>query len=444
MKKTLYDLLGVPATATQAEIEAQYRGRLEELAQHSADPDVENQRKFIRHAFDTLSNPTLRARYDQRLATPAPVSVSPADDGLADEAPDRRWIWLLAGVSLVLLAWWGWHRSSNQPERRQAMPVQQPALAETPESAPPAILSSSELFEATSPSIVVVVGRNGDTQLSSLGSGVVIERGEVVTNCHVVAQTPDVKVLYQGKDYSARVRYQDHGHDLCQLSVSGLDAPAARLGGPLRVGNKVFALGAPQGLELSLSEGIVSSLRDFDKAKLIQTTAAISPGSSGGGLFDERGGLVGITTFQSRTGQNLNFAVPAEWIALLPQRDGNRDALLPGEEPQPRAQAPSTGGQVEVNENLYGYWDCTTTVGNDRRYGYEFSPGGMLVFSLGEGSGKRSRFNGSYRWVRSDALTLSVPQFDPPTITLQINELSSERLVLQLPGDERHTHSCTR
>ncbi|HSC80391.1 MAG TPA: trypsin-like peptidase domain-containing protein [Chitinolyticbacter sp.] len=444
MKKTLYDLLGVPASATQADIEAQYRRRLDELAQQPAHPDADNQRKFVRHAFDTLGNPELRARYDQRLAAPAPASIaSAALADMPDEAPDRRGLWLLSGCVLVLLAWWGWNRGSAKAEPEPAAPAA-PSRTAAPAAAKP-VLSSSELFDTASPSIVVVVGRNGDTQLSSLGSGVVIERGEVVTNCHVVAQTPDVKVLYQGKDYSARVRYQDHGHDLCQLSVSGLDAPAARLGGPLRVGNKVFALGAPQGLELSLSEGIVSSLRDFDKAKLIQTTAAISPGSSGGGLFDERGGLVGITTFQSRTGQNLNFAVPAEWVALLPQRDGNRDTLLPGkEEQQPRAEAPAAGSQVEVNENLYGYWDCTTTVGNGRRYGYEFSPGGMLVFSLGEGSGQRSRFNGSYRWVSSDTLLLSVPQFDPPELALQIKVLNSEQLVLQLPGAERHTHSCSR
>jgi serine protease Do len=97
----------------------------------------------------------------------------------------------------------------------------------------------------------------------------------------------------------------------------------------LAVGTKVYAIGAPQGLELSLSDGVVASLRPLGGSSLIQTTAAISAGSSGGGLFDSLGRLVGITTFQSRTGQNLNFAVPADWINLLPQRDGNTDSLLP-------------------------------------------------------------------------------------------------------------------
>ncbi|WP_255988497.1 trypsin-like peptidase domain-containing protein [Chitinolyticbacter albus] len=444
MKKTLYDLLGVPASATQADIEAQYRRRLDELAQQPAHPDAENQRKFIRHAFDTLGNPELRARYDQRLAAPAPASVaSAAHADMPDEAPDRRGLWLLTGCVLVLLAWWGWNRGSAKAEPEPAVPAAPSAKTVASAAAKP-VLSSSALFDAASPSIVVVIGRDGDEQRGSLGSGVVIQPGEVVTNCHVVMLTPDVKVIYQGKEYAARVRYQDQGHDLCQLSVTGLDAPAVSLGGSLRVGSKVFALGSPQGLELSLSEGLVSSLRDFDGAKLIQTTAAISPGSSGGGLFDERGNLVGITTFQSRTGQNLNFAVPAQWIALLPERNGNRDSLLPSRDAQPPGSEAPAPRQIEANPDLYGYWDCTTTVGNGRRYGYEFSPGGMLEFSLGEGSGQRSRFNGSYRWVSSDTLLLSVPQFDPPELTLQIKALNSEQLVLQLPGAERHTHSCNR
>ena len=77
-------------------------------------------------------------------------------------------------------------------------------------------------------------------------------------------------------------------------------------------GEKVFAVGAPQGLELSISEGIVSARRGhilFDPPLLIQTTAAMSPGSSGGGLFDARARLVGITSFRLKDAQNLNFAI---------------------------------------------------------------------------------------------------------------------------------------
>jgi tetratricopeptide (TPR) repeat protein len=82
----------------------------------------------------------------------------------------------------------------------------------------------------------------------------------------------------------------------------------------LTTGERAYAVGAPEGLELTFSEGVISALRDMEGVRIIQTSAAISPGSSGGGLFDTRGRLVGITTLQFREGQSLNFALPGEWI----------------------------------------------------------------------------------------------------------------------------------
>jgi S1-C subfamily serine protease len=78
-------------------------------------------------------------------------------------------------------------------------------------------------------------------------------------------------------------------------------------------------MGAPQGLELTLSQGIVSGLRDSDDKgyRVIQTDAAISPGSSGGALFDDNGDLVGITTYKVRGGENLNFAVPVNYVRKM-------------------------------------------------------------------------------------------------------------------------------
>jgi hypothetical protein len=73
----------------------------------------------------------------------------------------------------------------------------------------------------------------------------------------------------------------------------------------------VYTVGAPSGLDLTLGEGLVSSLRTHNGYRYIQTTAPISAGSSGGGLFDSSGNLIGITTFLIRDAQNLNFAVAA-------------------------------------------------------------------------------------------------------------------------------------
>jgi hypothetical protein len=103
------------------------------------------------------------------------------------------------------------------------------------------------------------------------------------------------------------------------------------------VGEKVFAIGNPRALEVTLSEGLISGLRGewADGSHVVQTTAPISPGSSGGGLFDAEGRLVGITTFQRRDSQNLNFALPSDWIGQVPER--SEAALARRKQPQQQA-----------------------------------------------------------------------------------------------------------
>lgn len=183
-------------------------------------------------------------------------------------------------------------------------------------------VTPEKIFQQAAPSVVVIEVSDQNGKGISLGSGVVIAHGQVVTNCHVI-ENGDKVLLRQGqKTWSASLRYRDNERDLCQLEASGLESPPARLlDGKLATGQRVYAIGAPQGLELTISEGLISSLRDVDAMRYIQTTAAISPGSSGGGLFDSSGRLIGITTFYVAEGQNLNFALPVEWIADLPKRD---------------------------------------------------------------------------------------------------------------------------
>ena len=180
--------------------------------------------------------------------------------------------------------------------------------------------------------MVVVLALDEGGKTTGQGSGVVVGEYEVVTNCHVLGKAADVAVR-QAADWSVRETYRmaasllmrNDERDLCLLFVDELPAPpaaqAVRLGAAkaLSVGEEVYAVGAPAGLELSLSRGIVSQLRGaFGKrsAPLVQTDAAISPGSSGGGLFNQVGELVGLTTFKWR-GESLNFALPAEWIEEL-------------------------------------------------------------------------------------------------------------------------------
>jgi len=87
-----------------------------------------------------------------------------------------------------------------------------------------------------------------------------------------------------------------------------------RASSKLATGEPVYAIGSPEGLELTFSEGVISALRDTEGVRMVQTSAAISPGSSGGGFFDAQANLVGITTFYLKEGQSLNFALPGEWV----------------------------------------------------------------------------------------------------------------------------------
>ncbi len=189
--------------------------------------------------------------------------------------------------------------------------------------------TANEIYEQAARSTVVVENIGDKEKIHAMGSGVVLADGYVVTNCHVVKGASQLKVRIGAKEHSATLRYSDWDRDVCSLSIAGLGASAVVVGSTktLKVGAKVYAIGAPKGLELTLSDGIVSSLREVEGGHYIQTTAAISPGSSGGGLFDENGELVGLTTFYLTEGQNLNFAVPIEWVKDLAKRSTTASAV---------------------------------------------------------------------------------------------------------------------
>jgi S1-C subfamily serine protease len=189
--------------------------------------------------------------------------------------------------------------------------------------------TASEIYELASRITVVVESTYDEKETTAQGSGVILSEEEVVTNCHVIKGASQIEVLIGNEVHSATLRYSDWDRDICSLSVKGLGgglggqvAVPSMIGNSktLKVGTKVYAVSAPHGLELTLSDGIVSSLREVEGGNYIQTTAAISPGSSGGGLFDENGALVGIMSFNYTKGQNLNFASRVEWIEELPKR----------------------------------------------------------------------------------------------------------------------------
>lgn len=187
------------------------------------------------------------------------------------------------------------------------------AYAKTPE----------QVFQQASKSVVVIQAYDREDNPVNQGGGIVTGRESVVTNCHVLEDATKFVVGYDKEQFDGRLAQADHERDLCELSVPRLTAPRATLWtGRLRVGQRVYAIGAPEGLELTFTEGLVSSLREFEGSQYIQTSAAISQGSSGGGLFDSEARLIGITAFFLQDGQSLNFAAPASWISQLASRGG--------------------------------------------------------------------------------------------------------------------------
>ena len=130
--------------------------------------------------------------------------------------------------------------------------------------------TASQVFKQVSPSVVVVLTYNAAGKATELGSGVKLPDGSVATNCHVLKDGTTYRVRYRGKVYPASLDKADWNHDVCSLSVPGLPAPPVVLGSTktLQVGASVYAIGTPEGLQRTLSEGIVSSLRPVDRYSL--------------------------------------------------------------------------------------------------------------------------------------------------------------------------------
>jgi len=200
-------------------------------------------------------------------------------------------------------------------------------------------LSTTELAQRYSNSIVYVETYDRNGVFLASASGVVLsDNGAIVTNRHVVVGADRVIIRScQNRAYAVAFLLADYASiDIIILSATiplGIIVPAP-LGDSsrLEIGNRVVAIGNPLGLEGTVSEGIISGFRETGRpqvVRLLQTTAPISPGSSGGALFNQYGELIGITSIGSeRLAQNINFAVPIDAILKHIQRDSERAQIL--------------------------------------------------------------------------------------------------------------------
>ncbi len=439
-KQNLYALLGVDQGASNSAIEAAYQSACTAL-HDSADahgPDAQNRLKFLRFARDTLVHAGGRAAYDASLVKPA-VLLPPMPERSARARLPRSLVLALAGllgVGMVALMF-----ARSMPAKMSkpglaggsAVSAAAPQSAagegvQTDDSAMPA-LGAEQLFERYAQSVVVIAGLDGESKEILQGSGVVVADERVITNCHVAKSAAATEVRLGDRRYPARLLRVDADpeHDLCLLNVNGLHAPAIPLAAitSVKVGQKVFALGAPKGLELTLSEGIVSSLRKYGDSHFIQTTASISPGSSGGALFNETGALVGITTFQHTEGQNLNFAVPVDWVSKLLESKESLATLGP-----------------DGLSNLMGKWRCDANKGNDQML-YQFSRDG--AFSMTRPSTPGQKIAGNYAIMGNHTLVLKDPNAEPPEVYVQIMSLTNRDLRISSPFyQDAQIYQCSK
>jgi len=183
----------------------------------------------------------------------------------------------------------------------------------TPSAKPARVLDTtltpSQLFNTLNPSVYAVM-ISGQFR----GSAVAVSRAEAITNCHVVVGAETIFLVNATAQHKAEVASADRLTDRCYLRVVGGELDPVRGFrdyASLAVGETVYTIGSPKGMVNTLGNGLVSGLRKSDDTQYIQITAPVSKGSSGGGLFDDRGNLIGVTTFTIQDSQNLNFAIAA-------------------------------------------------------------------------------------------------------------------------------------
>ncbi len=170
-------------------------------------------------------------------------------------------------------------------------------------------LATDVVYARAAPAVYVVRSDNG-----RLGSAVAVSARALLTNCHIMAGGTSITLERAGVRRGASLVSADEVADRCILrSESPLPAWAGvRPYADLKVGEHVYAIGSPAGLELSIADGVVTAKPVIADQRVIQTSVPLMVGSSGGGLFDAAANLIGITTFQLKGAQNVTFAIPAE------------------------------------------------------------------------------------------------------------------------------------
>ena len=191
---------------------------------------------------------------------------------------------------------------------------------------------TSQEIEIAKGSTVFLEGKDAYGNYIGYGSGFIIHDGQIATNYHVIKDMSIgfAKLVGKTNKYRVKVLAVDKKCDLAIVKVTGIDAPALPLGDSDAVQDidKVYVVGNPQGLEGTVSAGIISAIRSpgyvrsesggYMPCKMLQIDASISPGSSGGPVLNDSGEVIGIAVAGYDVGRlNLNFAIPVNYLKRL-------------------------------------------------------------------------------------------------------------------------------
>jgi len=187
-------------------------------------------------------------------------------------------------------------------------------------NAPRTRLTAKQMVERSKPGIVriEVIGRTGQ----AIGTGfAVAQDGRIATNLHVISGAIQAKVvLYDGSEYPVTaVVAIDEVHDLAIIRITKSNMVVLKIGDSdgVSAGDPVYAIGNPLGADYTISDGLISAVRSDGRNTLLQISAPISLGSSGGPLLNHYGEVIGVATAISATGQNLNFGMPSNYLQPL-------------------------------------------------------------------------------------------------------------------------------
>ncbi len=190
------------------------------------------------------------------------------------------------------------------------------------------VQTSEKSLEKAMPSVILVLAGKGDGLLDKLGSGVIIRSdGVILTAYHVVKDAAQVQIRLKNGEIYDKVDLLDFDErrDVAALKISATDLPAAGISGDeTKTGAKVFVISNPQSLNWTVADGLLSSVRLADEIpnaghgfRVLQFSAPVSAGSSGGLLTDENGQAIGLIVSSLSSGQNLNFAIPLSSVKGL-------------------------------------------------------------------------------------------------------------------------------